>query len=286
MGEDEEVLGSEPLRFEPCREVLALCVATSDVHGRSGEKSGQDRFWDRESDDAASESGLNCTKGGSSGAADDERELTEAERVLSTERLLIQATELGNELLLEEVYVRSEGWATSKRRIGDERLTVARLPAKPWEGREKRESAKTTGWFPGRSEPRVNELDQGSGWGLRIEDGDAACSNLHHLGVFRRRMARNDLRDFVGKPAAPCEHDDFPPGTDVPENLSLREAPPAREHGERRDLGGERRNEGEHVSCLVSPVAALDQDEVRVMRLEWNLALTPRLAPGCRRCLQ
>ena len=148
MGEDEEVLGPEPLRFEPCREVLALCVATSDVHGRSGEKSGQDRFRDRKRDDAASESGLGGTKGSSSGAADDERELTEAERVLSTERLLIQATELGNELLLEEVYVCSEGWATSKRRIGDERLLLPRLPAKPWEGREQRECAKTRAGFP------------------------------------------------------------------------------------------------------------------------------------------
>ena len=170
MGEDEEVLGSEPLRFEPCREVLALCVAASDVHGRSGEKAGQDCFRDRKLDDAASESGLNRTKGSSSGAADDERELTEAERVLSPERLLIQATVLGNELLLEEVYVRSEGGATSKRRIGDERLTASRPPAKPWGGMRTvgvREDRGAVSWTIRASRA---ELEQRSHRGTRIED--------------------------------------------------------------------------------------------------------------------
>ena len=62
-----------------------------------------------------------------------------------------------------------------------------------------------------------------------------------------------------------------------PRSLASRRflrSPARRATGIRRKRRGER----EHRVCLVSPAAALDQDEVRVMRLKWSSVLALRLA--------
>ena len=280
MGEGEEVLGSEPLRLEPGREVLALGIAPSDVDGRAREHTCHDGLRDGKRDDAASEPGLNGTQRRGDRTADDQRELAEPEPVLGAQRPLVETPERRPDLPLEEVDLASQRRVASKARLRDERLPLLRLPAEAWQGGEQGEAPRLLC----RSEPGTDGSASAEAGARRSKTVIRPAAISASSASSRGRSARNDIRDLVGEPPASGKHDDLPPRPDVAEHLTPGDAPTVRDDDESGNPLRERIDQGKHRLGLSAPAAILDEHEVRVMRLERNpvvrrLPHLPRSSP-------